>query len=652
MITDMIEFGKWLDKNNLSDFGNDIKPDDYILSVSFENAKFKINDEIVEYEKYSPNIYNDSIFKRNMKTVSDQSIKIPSNSNLSATTPFLLQIKLKNNEDKELNTFNNKFKRSRDANLKNKEFIDVIEEIFNNLNDEFPEKLKNFIDKKDKKEIIELVNNYFSFLDDNKEIISEKIREKDIYNKNLLITCFFNSENDLINDIIFYYIKYLKDRNQQITPEKNSKCNFCDNTTITFPTLSSYSLNKSAYLFNYTLKDKNKLKNSKFKICKKCENYVKFAEDKLRQILNKNNNILIIPINVNGDYADFLKISNEEISSFEKINKFMKESNGFNYDLAVYKRATQGITIEKYIENYKSYLAKFDNINLYGNDKLNYLLNQSYKKGKKEKSKIENIFDLEHIFTSFFVDIDEEGQYKYPKLYHFYEIYTKDFRGKSGIFNGFDNRLTSTFSKYMHSIFNFIYQLNEDALNRNMLNDIVYNSIIKLQKYNKNYEILKRLNYYFMLKKELLGEDIMEMEKIEKLKESLQSDNDDFSKIVNEEPALKYYLLGQFLRYIDNFKRANNKNSDVFSNFINNVNRNNVYNLFVSEVLQKNNFYIEKMSKKGKLIFKVFENDINSIFNEPEGFSYEDYILLMFTGYYTDNLLKSDKKESEGDTND
>ncbi|MDR2624593.1 MAG: hypothetical protein LBC39_08560 [Methanobrevibacter sp.] len=645
MIKDMIEFGRWLDENNLSDFGNDVKRDDYILSISFENGRFKIDTEIVEYENYSLQVYNESIFKSNMKTVSDQRIKIPNNQNLSATTPFLLQIKLKNDKDTELKKFNRKFARSKDANLNNKEFIEVIEEIFNNLTDKFPRKLKNFIDKKDKKEIIELINNYFSFLDDNKENISEKIREKGIYNKNLLIICFFNSENDLINDMIFYYIKYLKNRNKQKCPEKNSKCNFCDNSTIIFPTLKSYSL-KPAYLFNYTLENKDQLKNSKFKICKECENYVKFAEDKLIQIYN---NILIIPINVNGNYSDFLKISNEEISSFEKINKFMKESNGFNYDLVMYKRATQGITIEKYIENYKSYLVKFDNIKLYGNDNLNYLLNQDYKKSEKEKSKIENIFDLEHIFTSFFVDIDEEEQYKYPKLYHFYEIYTKDFRGKTGIFNGFDNRLTSIFSKYMHSIFNLIYQLNEDALNKNMLNEIVLNSILKLQKHGKKYEILKRLNYYVMLKKELLGGNIMEMEKIEKLKKSLQSNNRDFDKLISEDPALKYYLLGQFLGYIDDFKSSPKykKNRDVFSNFINNINRNNVRNLFVTEVLQKNNFYIGKMSEKGKSIFKIFENNIDSVFNEPKDFSYEDYILLMFTGYYTNNLLKSDKKKED-----
>lgn len=361
---------------------------------------------------------------------------------------------------------------------------------------------------------------------------------------------------------------------------------------------------------------------------------------------------MIIPIKTNGNYANFLKISNEEISSFDKINKFMSEINGFNYDLIVYTTVNQGIVIEKYIENYKSYLVKFKDIHLYDDDKLKYLLDYPYKKGEKEKSKIENIFDIEHIFKSFFVDIDNDGKFKFPNFRYFYEIYTKDFRGRTGIFNGFDNRLTSTFSKYMHSIFNLIYKLNEDALNKNMLNDMVFNSIIKLQNHDKKFEILKRLNYYFMLKKELLGGNIMEIYNVERLKESLKEGSNDFDELVEKEPALKYYLLGQFLRYIDDFKKANNKNSDVFSNFINNVNRNNVRDLFVTEVLQKNNYYIGQMSEKGKLIFKLFKNNISYVFNEPQGFSYEDYILLMFTGYYTENILKFDKEKKEYVVND
>jgi len=111
--------------------------------------------------------------------------------------------------------------------------------------------------------------------------------------------------------------------------------------------------------------------------------------------------------------------------------------------------------------------------------------------------------------------------------------------------------------------------------------------------------------------------------------------------LIKDDIALKYYLIGQFISYIDIFKSKNDKNKEVFSNFITNVNRNNIRKLFISEILQKNNFYIEKMNKKGKFLFEVFEIEISNLFNEGIDFDYEDYLLLIFTGYYTDNILLS-----------
>ena len=92
------------------------------------------------------------------------------------------------------------------------------------------------------------------------------------------------------------------------------------------------------------------------------------------------------------------------------------------------------------------------------------------------------------------------------------------------------------------------------------------------------------------------------------------------------------------MSYIDIMKNSAKKNGDVFSNYITNVNRNNVKKLFVTEVLQKNVFYIEKMGKKAKFVFNLFEINVDNLFNEI-GFDYEDYLLLIFTGYYTKNIL-------------
>ena len=87
-------------------------------------------------------------------------------------------------------------------------------------------------------------------------------------------------------------------------------------------------------------------------------------------------------------------------------------------------------------------------------------------------------------------------------------------------------------------------------------------------------------------------------------------------------------------------KSREGKNSDIFSNFVLNANKNNIKKLFTTEVLQKNNYYIGGMNKKGKFIFKILENNFNELFDEDD-FYFEDYLLLIFTGYYTENILSS-----------
>ena len=201
----------------------------------------------------------------------------------------------------------------------------------------------------------------------------------------------------------------------------------------------------------------------------------------------------------------------------------------------------------------------------------------------------------------------------------------------------------------MHSIFNFIYELNMDTIDKNMWNEIVLNFILKIQKNKKKpqYPILKRLNYYLMLNKEILGDNMLEKNDITKLKTSINrygmdkpETTNEILDLIQENPSLKYYLIGKFLKLIDSSKYSGGKKSAIFGNFVTNANRNNIKNLFVTEVLQKNNYYIQKMNPKGKLIFSLIENDVNSLFNEENNLSFEDYMLSIFAGYYTENILK------------
>jgi len=695
MISDLIEFGKWLNENKQDDFGKNVKENDYILDINFEKKLNSFNlGKITQTKEYISHYFKDSIFHNDFFITTDQKFMIPSKSNLLGLTPFFIKIdhdfKTKGeNDEKKLNKFYGKIERSEKSNKSGKEFNNVIKVIYNDIEGYFANVgitdcqrslIRSFFSEYPFEHVKTAINDYYKFLIQNKSKISNLInefKEIDDYDKksrgNFYLACYFNSNMDLINDILYYYSKFIKKRKESFQEYENGICAFCGNKGIVYPSIGSYSIGNPSYSFNYDKNKKTAVQSSKLRFCKKCATYSMFAEDKLKKVLL--NNILIVPKKINGNYKDFLMISNKEINSLEKINEFMNITNGFNYDLVVYT-LEQGdrYDIKKYVENYKAYLAKFENIKLYQSDKLAYLPNGHFKKGKKEKSEIKSIFDLEFIFKQFFINIKDE-KIDFPKnFFHFYQIYTKDLTGKTGIFYGFDTKTVSIFSKYMHNIFNLIYELNEDALSKNMLNEIVFNSLIKLQKHNRVnkqnskglffYDILRRLNYYFILKKELLEDNMLNEGSVKKLKEIGLKYNKDSKlekiaiehsnsilKTIENDSALKYYIIGQFLGLIDNSKRNKNKKAEVFSNFVTNANRNNIRNLFVTEVLQKNNYYIEKMNKKGKFVFKLFEKDIDSLFNESDGFSFEDYILLIFTGYYTENVLSSSygTKKKEGD---
>ena len=51
MIQDLIEFGKWLDKNNQDDFGKNVRDDDYILDIRFDKISKKYGLPLEEIQK-------------------------------------------------------------------------------------------------------------------------------------------------------------------------------------------------------------------------------------------------------------------------------------------------------------------------------------------------------------------------------------------------------------------------------------------------------------------------------------------------------------------------------------------------------------------------------------------------------------------------
>ena len=470
--------------------------------------------------------------------------------------------------------------------------------------------------------------------------------------------------------MVYFYCKYLKQRAEnvdesKINIENPANCQFCGADSISFVKFSSIGIGFGSYNWNY----KSGLSDSKLKICKNCSAFLYLAVQKLIHVFEKY--FILIPKLKTNNENDFKFITAElnsyynEIpskkSKFVLLNNFMSNSDYnryFNFDFLIFDKTRMGEdvdTIKKYVENYKAYLVNFEskNIVLYKDKRLSYLFGEELKV-KDNLLKIKSIFDIELIFKRFFIGL-KDGKPKDPNFNHFYEIYTRDITGSSGLFANYDSKTISIFTKYMHNIFNLIYELNEDSLNKIMLNEIVSNSLIKLERNldDPRFTILKLLNYYFALKIELLGDTMLNENNVRDLKELFfkyggdckdpisEEDNEKILELIRDDPGLKYYLLGKFLKSIDSLKWGGGKKSEVFNNFITNANRNNIKNLFVTEVLQKNNYYIERMNKKTKFTFNLLENSLGSLFNESSGFSFEDYILLLFTGYYTKNILST-----------
>lgn len=679
MIKDLQELGKWLNENDQDDFGKNVKDDDYIFTILFENKNFSLG-SIVQKNECNLSYFEESCFNNDFFHSTDQTVIIPSKSNLLGFSPFFIKLDhnfLKNKELNEvsINKFKNKIERSLKANKNNKEFVNIVDNYFNKSfldNCPFNENQRNsmnlVLNDNSKEDMVDLILKYYTFLSNNYKCIVDSVidfKESDNYiNKkgNFYLACVFGDSKDLLNDFFYNFSKFLKSRNNEYDDDVDGICSICHNKITTYPPLPYYAIIPH-FAFN-SVKD---VKNSRLKVCKNCSSFIRYADDKLNNIINMNSILIIPKSRGNSDFTEFLKIANQDTGSFEKLNKFLSECRDFNFDLLIIsddKKSNKRV-IKKYIENYKAFLVKFENLQLYNNNGANYLFYEiiNNKNDEIKNNYLNNTFAFESIFKEFFYEI-EENKWKFPKLYNFYEIYTKELTGSGGIFSNFTSQTVNIFSKYAENIFDFIYNVNLDALNKNMINEIVLNSLVKIQKNslgkkNFKFDILKRLNYYFMFKKEFLGDNMLKSENVTELKrifgkgdskDTVVLSNDDESnieKLINEDPALKYYLLGQFIAYIDIMKRKNDKNSNVFSNFIDNVTRNNIKKIFVTEILQKNNFYINKLGKKGKFVFTLLEMNADILFDESNDFDYEDYILLLFTGYYTQNILINNYKFKE-----
>lgn len=681
---DLVDLGEYFSKGK-DLFGKTTKDNDVILTIQYENNSFHIKDITKKKDlNLSKIIDKQSLYSKNLFIVTDQRIMIPSNSNMRGLTPFFLELKhkdfLKKNKKNEegCKKFKNKIERSLKAN-ENKEFIKELNNFYETpkqflncsmQNDNDLDNIFQFLNKHSIEDSKTMILNYYEFLNSNADLIIEKVIEyiqSENYDKkeksNFYMLCSFNNDYDLLNDMFYYFSKFLKKRNN--TPDfKEGTCSICNKKNITLP-LSGMYVQDKMYFFNY---DSN-VKNSKLRVCQKCNSYIALAEDKLKSSFSRN--IMIIPklkkpSKQEHRYKEFNEIiTDNNLVSIKKINEILNiNDNNYNYDLLIYTREQgDSYPIRHYIENYKAYKIKFDKINLIeksseNNYYLKYLFNENMMISKEQLNYyiFNNILDLERIFKDFLISVSN-GSINKLGIYYFYQVHTDEVKN---IVKKVNPKTAMLFSKYKFNIFSYLYELNTNALNKNIVKEIVENCIFELIKgssHENNFTryIKQHLNEYYMIMIELWKEDTMtNNEDMEELKELLNEYTSNENKetiekitnLVNKKNYTTYYFIGQFIRLIDNTKHINEKNAETFKIFITNINRNNIKKIFITEILQKNIYYIEKMSKKGKLLFNIIETNMENLFNE-DNLIFEDYILAMTTGYYTENILKSNNNKEE-----
>ena len=212
MIKDLQQFGKWLNENNQVDFGKNVKNDDYIFSVFYNNGQFSLGSIDVR-ENVSLNYYGSSCFNDDLFHSSNQNVIIPSLSNLFGFTPFFIKLKdnfLKNNklDQKKIDAFKKIIKKSIEANKNNKDFVSVSNLYFDDLKNKFIDVCAlNEVQIKN----MELLSENFSANDVSNLIISyyEFILENcnDIID---MIVSFKNSDNFTNKKALSYFILMLR----------------------------------------------------------------------------------------------------------------------------------------------------------------------------------------------------------------------------------------------------------------------------------------------------------------------------------------------------------------------------------------------------------------------------------------------------------
>jgi len=112
-------------------------------------------------------------------------------------------------------------------------------------------------------------------------------------------------------------------------------------------------------------------------------------------------------------------------------------------------------------------------------------------------------------------------------------------------------------------------------------------------------------------------------------------------ELVNLDKRLLYFLIGQFIQRIDNYRYTQNKNK-IFSDFIESLNRKNAAQRFAENILQNQINYIDRLDSKAKYIFDLTKDNLNQLFKY---ISFSEVLIALISGYYADNILKTKQEQ-------
>ncbi|MDO5837083.1 MAG: hypothetical protein Q4P17_11300, partial [Methanobacterium sp.] len=247
MISDLIEFGKWLDENNQDDFGKLLKDEDSVIKINiqlengclkFTNFKKIITDSINNYD--SIHTYHDykhfnskgsSLFANQLFFETNQNVMIPSNNAFACLTPFV--VSLKRITKKKIGYSKKRNKGDVKKKKEKLEFTRFVSEINNYKKDliryyneygnrnKINANLSLFQKLFENTEILEIIiNEHYNFLYNNYDTIEEL--KKKISKKDTDIYLYFNlpQEYVLFNDMVYFYCKYLKKRAESVDESK------------------------------------------------------------------------------------------------------------------------------------------------------------------------------------------------------------------------------------------------------------------------------------------------------------------------------------------------------------------------------------------------------------------------------------------------